>query len=579
MMCRGFYRGLRYKAQAGGTHPPWNGNGSQQSIRQEDNIRIGFGAAYLNTECSPTENRSAHLLNQSGTFDSLIRPLQWKWDGWRSIIQKKRWESSNGKDKNHTSQDALEWGTALMFSLHLCRAVTAATLPDDSSDGKKKLLHALADKLPTILSKPARTLSLVSQQNKEKAVKVETPQKEVPESAAVSAFDTAMAKLLAVTDDSIGQAHNYLGVQQAQEGHLEKAVQHFTQGSQVGFSKATFNLAVCYEQGRGVDQELEKAADLYQKAAMQGHPRANYNLGVFHLNGIGGVKQDVTLAMKFIHSAAAAGIKQANSYLGIHFLNSTSDKDVGKAASFLQKAVKKQDTEAQYHLGLCYEHGWGVPMNTAMAASLYHKAAQSSHPVALHSLARFHEMGLGGLPTNREQALELYEQASQGGHQPASEYIQKLKCTRSISNTQISNVNTDIEYKTKSLTHNDTLNVSKTTELTNSEFSSKTLHMSVSAPSLQRSDQATDVHNLEDQQLNYKNKTFSISNLNLLLPYYFNLPSRVSLKVPSEGQSSQVMFQVGGDDEKSSEDSRLDDGAFSIAGKGFRGSPLLQTVS
>ena len=80
----------------------------------------------------------------------------------------------------------------------------------------------------------------------------------VPESAAVSAFDTAMAKLLAVTDDSIGQAHNYLGVQQAQEGHLEKAVQHFTQGSQVGFSKATFNLAVCYEQGRGVDQELEK---------------------------------------------------------------------------------------------------------------------------------------------------------------------------------------------------------------------------------------------------------------------------------------------------------------------------------
>ena len=75
-------------------------------------------------------------------------------------------------------------GTALMFSLHLCRAVTAATLPDDSSDGKKKLLHALADKLPTILSKPARTLSLVSQQNKEKAVKVETPQKE----ASVSEF-------------------------------------------------------------------------------------------------------------------------------------------------------------------------------------------------------------------------------------------------------------------------------------------------------------------------------------------------------------------------------------------------------
>ncbi len=283
-----------------------------------------------------------------------------------------------------------------MFSLHLCRAVTAATLPDDSSDGKKKLLHSLADKLPTLLSKPARALTLVSQQNKEKAAKVETPQKEVPESPAVSALDDAMAKLQAVTDDSIGQAHNYLGVKQAQEGHLKKAVQHFTEGSKVGFSKATFNLAVCYEQGRGVDQELEKAADLYLKAAKEGHPQANYNLGVFHLKGIGGVEQDITIAMKCIHSAAAAGIKQANSYLGIHYLNSTSDRDQEKAASFLKKAVEKQDMEAQYHLGLCYEHGWGVPMNTAMAASLYHKAAQSSHPVALHSLARFHELGLGG---------------------------------------------------------------------------------------------------------------------------------------------------------------------------------------
>ncbi len=171
---------------------------------------------------------------------------------------------------------------------------------------------------------------------------------------------------------------------------------------------------------------------------------------------------------------------------------------------------------------------------------------------------------------NGEQALQLYKQASQSGHQPASEYLQKLQCTGSTSNTKISNVtDTHKEYKTK---------LSKTTKQTNSEVNNKTLHMSVSAPSLQRCDQTTD-YNLEDQQLNCRNKTFSISHLNLLLPYYFNLHARSSLTVPSDGQSPQVMFQVGGDDDKSIENGGRDDGAFSIAGSGFRGSPQLQTVS
>ena len=83
-------------------------------------------------------------------------------------------------------------------------------------------------------------------------------QTRIPDSVPVTPLAAAVAQLQVVTHQSLGQAHNSLGVRKAKKGQLKEAVSHFSEGSKVGFSKATFNLAVCYEQGRGVTQDLEK---------------------------------------------------------------------------------------------------------------------------------------------------------------------------------------------------------------------------------------------------------------------------------------------------------------------------------
>ena len=55
-------------------------------------------------------------------------------------------------------------------------------------------------------------------------------------------------------------AHNALGLEEAKQGNLHTAAQHFLKGSVLGYCKAKFNMAVCYEQGRGVDQDLSKVS-------------------------------------------------------------------------------------------------------------------------------------------------------------------------------------------------------------------------------------------------------------------------------------------------------------------------------
>ena len=51
---------------------------------------------------------------------------------------------------------------------------------------------------------------------------------------------------------------------------------------------------------------------------------------------------------------------------------------------------------ALYHLGVCYERGYGVQVNYPKAAELYGHASRGNHPDAQHNLAIFFEHGMGG---------------------------------------------------------------------------------------------------------------------------------------------------------------------------------------
>lgn len=235
------------------------------------------------------------------------------------------------------------------------------------------------------------------------------------------------------SDECTAECQNKLGVKYAARRQYQEAFALFQQASVHGHSLAQFNLGLCYENAKGIDRDLEKAADCYKKAAALSHSGAIYNLALFHMEGIGGLPKDQTRALELLELAAKAGMKKAQSYLGIYYANESSNLvDYSKAVSYLEKAASKKDAAAEYHLGICYERGLGVERDLRTAAELYKSAANHGSVSAQHNLGVFYQHGLGGLPVDREEALRYYRMAAEAGDEDAHHnYLQLMKKTAS----------------------------------------------------------------------------------------------------------------------------------------------------
>ena len=82
-----------------------------------------------------------------------------------------------------------------------------------------------------------------------------------------------------------------------------------------GNAAARFNLAMLYDNGRGVPQDHAAAVKWYRAAAEQGHAGAQNNLAAMYRNGQG-VPQDVAEAVKWYRRAADQGSAMAQNNLG-----------------------------------------------------------------------------------------------------------------------------------------------------------------------------------------------------------------------------------------------------------------------
>ncbi|XP_059174849.1 uncharacterized protein LOC131954993 [Physella acuta] len=104
----------------------------------------------------------------------------------------------------------------------------------------------------------------------------------------------------------------YLGVHHIQEKQDPvKAVPYFKAAADQNDTEAQYFLAMCYEQGWGVEVNECKAAHLYSVAASAGHEAALYNLAVFNEYGLGGLPEDSVAAVNLYEKSAQLGYEQA----------------------------------------------------------------------------------------------------------------------------------------------------------------------------------------------------------------------------------------------------------------------------
>jgi len=115
---------------------------------------------------------------------------------------------------------------------------------------------------------------------------------------------------------------------------------------------AEYDLAVCYEEGAGIEQDMDEAMKRFRRAAEQGHAGAQNKLGAAYAYGIH-VPQDYDEAIKWYEQAAEKG-----------------------------------QIDAQYALGMTYCYGIGVDPNPSIAIHWYEKAAAQGHARAAEELSR-----------------------------------------------------------------------------------------------------------------------------------------------------------------------------------------------
>jgi TPR repeat protein len=98
------------------------------------------------------------------------------------------------------------------------------------------------------------------------------------------------------------------------------AVKDDLRAAERGNASAQFKMALRYDSGQGVPQDLAESVKWLHKAAEQGFVKAQYNLGCIYDSGKG-VPQNHAEAVKWLRKAALQGYTSAQKNLGAKYGN------------------------------------------------------------------------------------------------------------------------------------------------------------------------------------------------------------------------------------------------------------------
>ena len=149
---------------------------------------------------------------------------------------------------------------------------------------------------------------------------------------------------------------------------------------------AYYNLALCFDFGRGTPKDLVEAVRLYKIAAEMGDADAQFNLGMCLQRGDGTPCNPVE-AFTWLKRAADAGNAVAQRNVGRALETSHGVKeDKVSAVVYYRRSADQGDATAMYNLGICFRIGIGVPRDPSAAVLWMKRAHDAGYPDAKDAL-------------------------------------------------------------------------------------------------------------------------------------------------------------------------------------------------
>ncbi len=167
-----------------------------------------------------------------------------------------------------------------------------------------------------------------------------------------------------------------------------------------------------------------EAAEGLRLAAEQGHAESQYLLSTM-IDAAQGLPRDEAQAAFWEQKAADQGHAYAQANLSFRCYASGNFPE---AFTWCQRAAYSHLAWAQYHLGLMYRKGEGIPQSDTDAAHWYRLAAAQDFPEAQLKLADLYYLGLG-VALSYTQAATWYRKAADHGNAEAQFQLAHLYAT------------------------------------------------------------------------------------------------------------------------------------------------------
>lgn len=200
----------------------------------------------------------------------------------------------------------------------------------------------------------------------------------------------------------------------------------FRKAAEGGDATAQYNLALKYGRGEEVPQDYKEALRWLTTAADQNVLPAILDLAAFYLHPRDGMARDVGRSIQYYKKAADLGSVPAQVKLGDIFYSGAEGKpDYVQAVTWYRKAAEQGNPDAQFALAQRYELGQGVPPDSGEALRLLIAAADQGQTAAQYSLATMYEEGKGA-PPDQARAAHYYQLAAERGMPPAQFRLGRL---------------------------------------------------------------------------------------------------------------------------------------------------------
>ena len=169
--------------------------------------------------------------------------------------------------------------------------------------------------------------------------------------------------------------------------------------------EAIYQLAFKYDYGEdGLELSHEKAFELHKKGAELGHAPSQNDLALCYSDGVG-VEQDEEKGFYWYEQAAKNGSEHGMHGLSICYFY---QQEFEKAYYWARKSAELGYTHANYILGDMYADGIGTEIDLDKAIQCYKNVHENEAPVAYYSLALLYES-----QGNSEEAYKWFEKSAE----------------------------------------------------------------------------------------------------------------------------------------------------------------------